>query len=239
MATAIKKQKFNPLQQIMLWALAFALLLMLYQHMQPTEKEDELTYSDFKSRVAAGQVQKTLIRPDLIRGEYRENGKTVRFHTIPLNDGKLIEDLEQAHVSFQGEPDRSWITSLLLNLGWIALFFFLWWFVFMRGMQSAGHQVGILTSHKKIHISADLALLEKRGFPLPDFYFDRPNGVIDYAAYKAHVILERGIDLHFEDGLADLIERFNGKRGGVVMAHDIVHIHQDDFTGMYLMPGFT
>jgi hypothetical protein len=73
----------------------------------------------------------------------------------------------------------------------------------MRGMQSAGHQVGILTSHKKIHISADLALLEKRGFPLPDFYFDRPNGVIDYAAYKAHVILERGIDLHFEDGLAE------------------------------------
>ena len=75
----------------------------------------------------------------------------------------------------------------------------------MRGMQAAGHQVGILTSHKSIHMMADLALLEKRGFPLPDFYLARMSGVVDYAAFKANVILERGIDLHFEDGLAEEI----------------------------------
>ena len=73
----------------------------------------------------------------------------------------------------------------------------------MRGMQAAGHQVGILTSHKTIHMMADLALLEKRGFPQPDFFYDRVTGVTDYAAYKTHIILEHSIDLHFEDGLAE------------------------------------
>ena len=73
----------------------------------------------------------------------------------------------------------------------------------MRGMQAAGHQVGILTSHKMIHEQADRALLAARGFPEPNFYIGRASGVIDYAAYKAHMILERGIDLHFEDGLAE------------------------------------
>ena len=74
---------------------------------------------------------------------------------------------------------------------------------FMRAMQAAGHQVGILTSHKNIHEPADRALLEKRGFPAPDFYIGRTNGIKNYAAYKAHIILASGIDLHFEDGLAE------------------------------------
>ena len=73
----------------------------------------------------------------------------------------------------------------------------------MRGMQAAGHQVGILTSHKTIHEPADRALLAARGFPEPDFYIGREKGVVDYAAYKAHIVLDRDIDLHFEDGLAD------------------------------------
>ena len=74
---------------------------------------------------------------------------------------------------------------------------------FMRSMQSAGHQVGILTSHKTIHEPADRALLAARGFPGPDFYIGRANGVVNYAAYKVYIILDRDIDLHFEDGLAE------------------------------------
>ena len=69
----------------------------------------------------------------------------------------------------------------------------------MSGMQAAGHQVGILTSHKFIHQPADRALLAARGFPEPDFYIGRLNGVVDYAACKVHFILTLGIDLHFED----------------------------------------
>jgi hypothetical protein len=73
----------------------------------------------------------------------------------------------------------------------------------MRGMQTAGHEVGILTSHKTIHEPADRALLAARGFPEPDFYYGRKDGITDYAAYKVSALLVMGIDLHFEDYLAE------------------------------------
>ncbi|MDD2774291.1 MAG: ATP-dependent zinc metalloprotease FtsH [Elusimicrobiales bacterium] len=136
----IKPPKFNPLQQILLWVLAFVLLLMFYQRMQTTGEDRELSYSNFKNKVQAGEVLNVLVRNDLIKGELKEGARTVHFHTIPLNDAKLVEDLQAAKIDYRGEPDRSWVTSLLLNVGWIVVFVFLWWFLFMRQAQMGGKQ---------------------------------------------------------------------------------------------------
>jgi hypothetical protein len=80
-------------------------------------------------------------------------------------------------------------------------------------MQDAGHQVGILTSHKIIHEPADLALLEKRGFPQPDFYIGRPldSQGIDYAILKSLAIRENRIDIHFDDGDAEKLRNLLGE----------------------------
>ena len=84
---------------------------------------------------------------------------------------------------------------------------------FMHAMQAQGHQVGILTSHKIIHREADLALLEKRGFPAPDFYIGRPlDGGVDYVALKVVAIQNHGIDMHFEDGDADRLRKAMGSK---------------------------
>ena len=54
---------------------------------------------------------------------------------------KLVEDLETYKVqNFQGEPDRSWVTGLVVNLGWLVLFFLLWWFLVVRQVQVGGKQ---------------------------------------------------------------------------------------------------
>ena len=86
---------------------------------------------------------------------------------------------------------------------------------FMLAMQERGHKVGILTSHKIIHREADLALLEKRGFPQPDFYIGRPleSHGSSYAELKAVQIKGQRIDLHFEDGLADDLRNVMGSEG--------------------------
>ena len=42
--------------------------------------------------------------------------------------------------TFSGEADKSWITSLMLNIGWILIFVFLWWFLFVRQAQMGGKQ---------------------------------------------------------------------------------------------------
>lgn len=90
----------------------------------------------------------------------------------------------------------------------------------MRGLQADGHKVGILTSHKIIHESADRALMEKRGFPCPDFYIGRPldSKGIDYAVLKSLEIREYDIDLHFEDGDAERLKNLLGEQAYKIIA---------------------
>ena len=134
-----KTNKF-PYQQILMWAVAFALLLMLYQHMQGSREEMELSYSDFKSKLTAQQIVKVTVRNDLIKGEFKNGSTSVAFHTIPLNDPKLVEDMQNAKISFSAEPDRSWIPNVLIQVGSVVLFFFFWWFVLIRPAQNGGKQ---------------------------------------------------------------------------------------------------
>ena len=74
---------------------------------------------------------------------------------------------------------------------------------FMKAMQAAGHQVGCLTGHNDDGHSRgnDLSLMEKRGFPKPDFWFGRTPGycALNGSIYKSMVILREKIDLHFDD----------------------------------------
>ncbi|MBI4376435.1 MAG: ATP-dependent metallopeptidase FtsH/Yme1/Tma family protein [Elusimicrobia bacterium] len=130
------------IKQLGLWVLAFFLLIFLFQNLKQPVIESEIPYSTFKSKLRSGQISQVRVRPDLIRGEYKdENGKTLRFRTLPLPDPKLVEYLETYKVqNFQGEPDRSWLTSLIVNLGWILLFFGLWWLFVIRQVQIGGKQ---------------------------------------------------------------------------------------------------
>ncbi|MFA6433483.1 MAG: ATP-dependent zinc metalloprotease FtsH [Elusimicrobiales bacterium] len=129
------------LKQLLFWGLAFTLFIAVYQNVKTIDKEKEIPYSEFKAKVKAGEVMKVTVRPDLIKGEYKEGDKTALFRTIPLTDAKLVEDMETGGIkSFSGEADKTWVTSLIINLGWIAIFVFLWWFLFFRQAQMGGKQ---------------------------------------------------------------------------------------------------
>ena len=130
------------LKQLALWAAAFLLLLFLFQSLKDVGTEEELPYSAFKLKVKAGQIADLTMRQDLIRGEFKdEKGATHHFRTIPLPDQSLVSELEASHVkNFQGEPDRSWITAILVNLGWGVLFILLWYVFVIRGAQMGGKQ---------------------------------------------------------------------------------------------------
>jgi len=129
------------LRQMLFWVLAFTLMVAVYQNVKSVEREKQIPYSEFKTKLKAREISKVLIGPDMIKGEFSEGDKKVLFKTIPLSDLKLIEDMETAGVqSFSGEADKSWITSLILNVGWILIFVFLWWFLFVRQAQMGGKQ---------------------------------------------------------------------------------------------------
>ena len=129
------------IRQLLFWLLAFTLFVAVYQSMKGVERERQLPYSEFKQKLRDKQISKVSVRPDLIKGELKEGDKNVAFRTFPMSDPKLIEDMEAAGVAdFAAEADRGWIAGLILNIGWIVLFVFIWWFLFIRQAQMGGKQ---------------------------------------------------------------------------------------------------
>jgi len=131
------------LKTMLMWGFGLLMMLMLFNSVKTTVPvEKEIPYSEFKEHLRAGQITELHVRPDLIHGEFRdEKGAVQSFHTLPLNDPNLVPELEQHKVaSFQGEPDHSWMSGLLLNVGGILLFFVLWWFFVIRQVQVGGKQ---------------------------------------------------------------------------------------------------
>jgi cell division protease FtsH len=126
-------------RQILFWAITFLLFIALYHNFKNLETVKQIPYSEFKQKLKAKKISQVTIAPNLIKGEMQDSGMDVKFRTLPLPDAKLIEDMEASGIkSFAGEADKSWILSLILNVGWIFLFVFLWWFLFLRQGQMGG-----------------------------------------------------------------------------------------------------
>ena len=130
------------IKQLVMWGLAFVLLIFLFQNVKGPPAENEIPYSTFKAKLREGRVNQVRVRPDLIRGDLKDDGGQVQhFRTLPMPDAKLVEDLEAYKVqNFQGEADRTWVTGLLVNIGWIILFFGLWYLFVIRQVQVGGKQ---------------------------------------------------------------------------------------------------
>ncbi|MCK4802208.1 ATP-dependent zinc metalloprotease FtsH [bacterium] len=113
---------------------------MLFARLMRPQEYKEIGYSEFKSYLRSGQVVEALISEAMIKGEFRsETGEPVKFKTVPVEDPKLVEELEAYGVKYKGEVKRNWFSVILFNFGPILLFVFIW-FMLIRSMQSGGKQ---------------------------------------------------------------------------------------------------
>lgn len=127
-------------RQTIFWIIAFVLFIAIYNNIKSSDKEKDIPYSEFKQALSSRQISKVKIGSDIIQGEMTEpDGKTQRFATIPVPDAELVKDLEKYDVKeYSAAPDRSWIGSILLNVGWIFLFIAIWYFIFVRQVRGGG-----------------------------------------------------------------------------------------------------
>ena len=127
------------LKGLSLW-LIIILVVMLFARLMRPQEYKEIGYSEFKSYLRSGQVVEALISEAIIKGEFRsETGEPVKFKTVPVEDPKLVEELEAYGVKYKGEVKRNWFSVILFNFGPILLFVFIW-FMLIRSMQSGGKQ---------------------------------------------------------------------------------------------------
>ncbi len=133
-----KKTPPFPARSILFWILGFILIVSIYSKMGTNGPVKNLDYSDFKAKVASGDILSAQIGSQTIIGKMKDGEKESSFSTLKVEDNTLVPDLTAAKVSFKGQEDRSWIYSLLMNIGWIFLFVFAWWFLFIRPQRNDG-----------------------------------------------------------------------------------------------------
>jgi len=127
------------LRGLFLWLIIILVAMLFARSMRPPEYK-EIDYSEFKTYLKSGRVLECLISEAIIRGTFRnEKEELVKFKTVPVEDPKLVEELEAYGVKYKGEVRRNWFSVVLFNFGPILLFIFIWWML-IRSMQAGGKQ---------------------------------------------------------------------------------------------------
>jgi len=127
--------------------LLFLLALTQAWFMAPAGRQ--ISYSEFKQAVRAGQVAEVFVGDQTIRGTYkRETNGGRGFNATRIEDPKLIEDLDAANVKYTGELVSRWLPEIL---GWIVpllLLFGVWTFFFRR---MSGAEGGVMSFARSKH----------------------------------------------------------------------------------------
>ena len=139
------------------WVLGVLTLLAIGQayFLAPTGRQ--ISYSEFKTMVRAGQVAEVAVGDTVIHGTLKkaENNSTT-FSTTRIEDPKLIEELDAASVKYSGEVVSRWLPEIL---GWVipfVLLFAIWSFFFRRMGGAEGGVMSFARSRAKIYAEDDV-----------------------------------------------------------------------------------
>ena len=126
---------------IVFWVILAVVLLIFMQNSTKKSNIEEMPYSQFKQSIKEGKIINAVVTEDLIEGEFTDNeGKQKKYKTIPLEDPKLIEDMETHKVQkFSGRAHNGWLGPLIFSWGPIILLILFWLWI-MRGMSAGGKQ---------------------------------------------------------------------------------------------------
>ncbi|MCL4476683.1 MAG: ATP-dependent zinc metalloprotease FtsH [Nitrospirae bacterium] len=133
----------------------------------PKKMEDEIIFSDFMTKVEAGEVDEVVIKENLITGRLKD-GK--RFKTYSAGYPDLVKELRVKGVKIAAKPPEQnpWYVNFFFSWGPI-IFLALVWIFFMRQMQTGGNKAlsfgksrARLVSDKAVKVTfADVAGIEE------------------------------------------------------------------------------
>lgn len=117
------------------YLLLFLVVLYIIQ-MFMSPKAGEIPYSQFRTYLSEGKIVDCSVGEKIIRGHYEGaagKNKPVAFVTIPVQDLKLVNELEAKNVKFKGEVENNFLRNMLM--WWIfpfAIIAMAWFFISKR-----------------------------------------------------------------------------------------------------------
>jgi cell division protease FtsH len=131
---------------LLLWVLLIVMFLAIWQVLQPGERKQQVSFSEFVTWVHAGQVPDVRIKDHEYQFTHVVDGKNSTVETLgPVADQALVQDLEnnplakdgKFKVYFEKEDSTPFWSSTLVTL-LPMLFIGIMFFLFMRQLQAGG-----------------------------------------------------------------------------------------------------
>ncbi|MFA5355067.1 MAG: ATP-dependent zinc metalloprotease FtsH, partial [Thermodesulfovibrionales bacterium] len=126
-------------KSLFVWLIIAMMMIVVFNMFNVTPKaEKEMVFSDFLSRVSAGEVAEVTIKESNINGKLRD-GSSFRTYAVEYPD--LVKELLSKNVKIVAKPpDQSpWYVNFFFSWGPI-IFLVLVWIVFMKQMQTGGNK---------------------------------------------------------------------------------------------------
>jgi cell division protease FtsH len=133
----------------------------------PKKAEQEMIFSEFMTKLDAGEIEEVMIKGSVITGQLKDGKK---FKTYAADYPDLVTTLrdEKVKITVKPEEQNPWYWSLFFSYGPILLLIVLW-ILFMRQMQTGGNKAlsfgkakAKMVSEKSVKITfADVAGIEE------------------------------------------------------------------------------
>ncbi len=159
----------NTYKNVIIWLLIFGLMIVMFNVVSgPKKVDNEISYSEFLSRVEEGEVSEVVIKEETLSGRMNDGTKFKTY--LWAMDTDLPATLKKQNVRILSKPPE--------ESPWYVNFFFTWgpilflagiWIFFMRQMQAGGSKAmsfgkskAKLVAEKSVKITfADVAGVEE------------------------------------------------------------------------------
>jgi cell division protease FtsH len=159
-----------------LWYFVAAVALIIFLHTYLIQEQvGQISYAQFKQLVDTGKVTDLVIGADDISGkltslevegiltteqiaQFKQRGaSTLYFHTVRVEDPKLVEELEAHKIPFSGRVANVWLTNLASWALSLIFFLALWGFLFRRmgAGVGGGGLMAIGRSKAKVYVESE------------------------------------------------------------------------------------
>jgi len=131
--------KLNAYRSLFIWLLIGVMMILLFNLFSvPRKTDQEMIFSEFMTRLGAGEVSEVSIKGSVISGQLKDGKK---FNTNAIEYPDLVKTMMTEKVKITVKPDdqNPWYWNLLFNWAPI-IFFVVIWIFFMRQMQTGGNK---------------------------------------------------------------------------------------------------
>ena len=158
----------NTYRSLFIWLLIGLMVILLFNLLNaPKKSQEEMIFSEFLTKLEAGQLDEVTIKENSITGRLKDGAKFKTFYTEYPD---LVKALRAQNVKINVKPadQNPWYVNLFFTWGPI-IFIAVIWIFFMRQMQSGGNKAlsfgkskARLISEKAVKVTfADVAGVEE------------------------------------------------------------------------------